>query len=384
MRRFEYIAGGSAKFWEAGVEGRRFFVVFGRLGTTGRRMEWELPTEEAARRQMERKINEKLREGYHEATGGMPAVPPPDRAAAAPLALRPAAALAAQPPSSGPFSDLRCANATCARHKEGGEGALRIVSPPGEDYQLRCDNCRREFPWKKALSEHLNLDGATIAGIFFLFVLVGLQFLRLGLGWRLLLSSVPLAFVGAFAGDFLKYRTRVKEIEAEKSRPQALPGRAMPPAWQEGRAALDSDLGAFPLAQQTLADDLRSLDVQMANAQARLEQISSMASDTAEDRLRDQLRERKNQIEAAASERARELHQEALKLLEERLSELPRLREKQEELVAAIETASISLENLRLRLDTLRDYLGPQLEDEVKLMALDLKARLADIEAILK
>ena len=26
MRRFEYIAGGSAKFWEAGVEGRRFFV----------------------------------------------------------------------------------------------------------------------------------------------------------------------------------------------------------------------------------------------------------------------------------------------------------------------------------------------------------------------
>jgi predicted DNA-binding WGR domain protein len=66
MRRFEFVEGTSAKFWMADVQGRTFIVVFGRLGTEGQRKEKEFPDEEGARREYERKVAEKLREGYHE------------------------------------------------------------------------------------------------------------------------------------------------------------------------------------------------------------------------------------------------------------------------------------------------------------------------------
>ncbi len=66
MRRFEYVQGTSAKFWMAGVEGETFTVVFGRLGTDGQRKDKAFPTAEAARRELEKKIAEKTREGYHE------------------------------------------------------------------------------------------------------------------------------------------------------------------------------------------------------------------------------------------------------------------------------------------------------------------------------
>lgn len=66
MRRFEFVEGTSAKFWMGGTEGATFIVVFGRLGTDGQRKEKAFPSEDAARRELEKKINEKLREGYHE------------------------------------------------------------------------------------------------------------------------------------------------------------------------------------------------------------------------------------------------------------------------------------------------------------------------------
>jgi predicted DNA-binding WGR domain protein len=79
MRRFEFVEGTSAKFWMAGVEGATFTVVYGRLGTDGQRKDKAFPSEDAARRELEKKINEKLREGYHEvaapgagATGAAP------------------------------------------------------------------------------------------------------------------------------------------------------------------------------------------------------------------------------------------------------------------------------------------------------------------------
>jgi predicted DNA-binding WGR domain protein len=74
MRRFEFVAGSSAKFWMAEVRGRTFIVVFGRLGTDGQRKEKEFPDAEAARREYEKKVAEKLREGYHEVSSeGAPA-----------------------------------------------------------------------------------------------------------------------------------------------------------------------------------------------------------------------------------------------------------------------------------------------------------------------
>jgi len=66
MRRFEFVAGSSAKFWMAEVQGRTFIVVFGRLGTDGQRKEKEFPDAEGAQREYEKKVAEKLREGYHE------------------------------------------------------------------------------------------------------------------------------------------------------------------------------------------------------------------------------------------------------------------------------------------------------------------------------
>jgi predicted DNA-binding WGR domain protein len=74
MRRFEFVEGTSAKFWMAEVQGHTFIVVYGRLGTDGQRKEKEFSDEEGARREYERKVAEKLREGYHEvSTGSAPA-----------------------------------------------------------------------------------------------------------------------------------------------------------------------------------------------------------------------------------------------------------------------------------------------------------------------
>ncbi|WP_155798383.1 WGR domain-containing protein, partial [Sorangium cellulosum] len=66
MRRFEFVQGTSAKFWMADADDRTFIVVYGRLGTAGQRKEKAFPTAEAASRELEKKIAEKLREGYQE------------------------------------------------------------------------------------------------------------------------------------------------------------------------------------------------------------------------------------------------------------------------------------------------------------------------------
>ncbi|MGK3991397.1 WGR domain-containing protein [Sorangium sp. So ce136] len=75
MRRFEFVQGTSAKFWMTDVDDRTFIVVYGRLGTAGQRKEKAFPTAEAAARELEKKVAEKLREGYQEvaAEGGAPA-----------------------------------------------------------------------------------------------------------------------------------------------------------------------------------------------------------------------------------------------------------------------------------------------------------------------
>lgn len=84
MRRFEFVEGTSAKFWTGGVEGNNFIIVFGRLGTAGQRKEKAFPTEDAAKRELEKKIAEKLREGYAEVSAeGATAAPTGAKGAAA-------------------------------------------------------------------------------------------------------------------------------------------------------------------------------------------------------------------------------------------------------------------------------------------------------------
>jgi predicted DNA-binding WGR domain protein len=88
MRRFEFVEGTSAKFWMASVEGANFIVVYGRLGTPGQRKEKAFPSEDGARKELDKKIAEKLREGYHEVAA--------DAAASAPAGAKGAAAASAK------------------------------------------------------------------------------------------------------------------------------------------------------------------------------------------------------------------------------------------------------------------------------------------------
>ncbi len=76
MRRFEFVEGTSAKFWMADVQGSTFIVVYGRLGTEGQRKEKDFPDPEGARREYERKVAEKVREGYQEVSSEAPAAAP--------------------------------------------------------------------------------------------------------------------------------------------------------------------------------------------------------------------------------------------------------------------------------------------------------------------
>ncbi|MFD8086334.1 DUF4132 domain-containing protein [Kitasatospora sp. NPDC059722] len=66
MRRWEFVADGSAKFWEAAVEGTSVRVRYGRIGTEGRAQVKGLGSAEAALAQLGKLVAEKERKGYAE------------------------------------------------------------------------------------------------------------------------------------------------------------------------------------------------------------------------------------------------------------------------------------------------------------------------------
>lgn len=74
MRRLEFVEGTSSKFWQAEVKGKTFSVVYGKIGTNGQRKDKDFPTEAAAQKEFEKKLAEKLKEGYKEA-GAAPEAP---------------------------------------------------------------------------------------------------------------------------------------------------------------------------------------------------------------------------------------------------------------------------------------------------------------------
>lgn len=70
MRRFEFVEGSSSKFWEPELKGNTFIVTFGRIGTAGQRREKAFADEAGALKEYEKKVAEKVREGYREVTEG--------------------------------------------------------------------------------------------------------------------------------------------------------------------------------------------------------------------------------------------------------------------------------------------------------------------------
>jgi DNA ligase-1 len=65
-RHFEFVEGTSSKFWEVWVMGCRMTAKYGRIGSQGATTIKDFPTEEAANKAAEKKVAEKLREGYVE------------------------------------------------------------------------------------------------------------------------------------------------------------------------------------------------------------------------------------------------------------------------------------------------------------------------------
>ncbi len=65
-RYFEFIGGGSRKFWEITIEGSRHTVRFGRIGTQGQTKTKSFRTPADAQRDARRLVSEKLRKGYVE------------------------------------------------------------------------------------------------------------------------------------------------------------------------------------------------------------------------------------------------------------------------------------------------------------------------------
>ncbi|MET7467897.1 DUF4132 domain-containing protein [Micromonospora sp. NPDC005599] len=83
MRRFEFVGGGSAKFWEVGQRDATVTVRYGSIGSQGRTQVKELGSPAEAAAHADRLIAEKLRKGYAETTvapsaghTGTPAVEP--------------------------------------------------------------------------------------------------------------------------------------------------------------------------------------------------------------------------------------------------------------------------------------------------------------------
>ncbi|MGP3689692.1 WGR and DUF4132 domain-containing protein [Streptomyces sp. IBSNAI002] len=87
MRRWEYVDGGSAKFWEAAAEGTSVTVRFGRTGTVGQTRVKEFGSAADAQSHLVKAMAEKERKGYAEvAQAGAAALP------AVPAAVGPAVA----------------------------------------------------------------------------------------------------------------------------------------------------------------------------------------------------------------------------------------------------------------------------------------------------
>ncbi|RBI95649.1 hypothetical protein DRA43_31310, partial [Micromonospora provocatoris] len=89
MRRFEFVGGGSAKFWEVGRSDTTVTVRYGSIGAQGRTQVKELGSPAEAAAHADRLIAEKLRKGYAETTVapstghiGAPAAAPRDPEAA--------------------------------------------------------------------------------------------------------------------------------------------------------------------------------------------------------------------------------------------------------------------------------------------------------------
>ena len=65
-RRFEFVSGSSAKFWEISTTDREVTVRYGRIGSAGQTQTKSFPSDAAANTHALQQINSKLAKGYRE------------------------------------------------------------------------------------------------------------------------------------------------------------------------------------------------------------------------------------------------------------------------------------------------------------------------------
>jgi predicted DNA-binding WGR domain protein len=100
VRRWELVAGSSAKFWEIGQDGVTVTVRFGRLGTAGQTQTKELPSAQAAEAHVAKLVAEKEKKGYRPADASTGAVTDAVTAGEG----QAAAARSAQKPTAAPLA----------------------------------------------------------------------------------------------------------------------------------------------------------------------------------------------------------------------------------------------------------------------------------------
>ena len=69
-REFEFSDDKSNKFWIIELDGNEFTVNFGRIGTNGQTQTKEFASPDAAKKEYDKLIAEKLKKGYKEKSGG--------------------------------------------------------------------------------------------------------------------------------------------------------------------------------------------------------------------------------------------------------------------------------------------------------------------------
>ena len=126
MRRFEYIGGGSEKFWEIDRAGTSVTVRFGRIGTAGQTQVKDLGSDQAAGAHIAKLIAEKTKKGYVE-NGAAPAPAAPSAPEPDPSATPPA------PAGAGPDEDRWEVPSAWWRHAapfRGRSPAARVAPDP--------------------------------------------------------------------------------------------------------------------------------------------------------------------------------------------------------------------------------------------------------------
>jgi len=69
-REFEFSDDKSNKFWTIELDGKSFTVHYGRIGTNGQTQTKEFASPEAAKKEYDKLVAEKVKKGYKEKGGG--------------------------------------------------------------------------------------------------------------------------------------------------------------------------------------------------------------------------------------------------------------------------------------------------------------------------